>query len=173
MPADIFGIAMGGVSLLEGIFSASDKRDQANLGISQVDKEMKLLRSQRGELEKFHDAKRGMLTDQYGNQVDRVVDKIGDDMSDINFESDRQHAKSGLAKSGTIDRRKRLTSQRRREGYYHERQSMFDEMQDDLLRGDVEREGGLASIDARMGGLDAQRDILKQQADTKFLGIFS
>jgi hypothetical protein len=169
---DPFSIAMTGVSLLEGVFSAGAVRDQANLGISQIDDEMKTLRKQRGELEKFYDAKRGMLTDEYGNQVDRVVDRIDTDMGEINFESDRAEAASGFAKSGTIDRRRRLTSQRRREQYYHERQSMFDTLQTSLLRGDVEREKDIGSVDARIGALDNQRDVLKQQSETKYLGIF-
>jgi len=169
---DPFSMITTGISLFEGIFSAGNVRDQARTGISQIDKEMSQIRNQRKELEKFHDSRRGMLNDEYGHSVERTIDKIDLDLGDMNREADRASAGSGFAKSGTIDNRKRLTSQRRREGYFADRTSLFDKMQNDMLRGDTERDKDLGAMDQRLEGLGNQREVLDQQSNTKFLGIF-
>ncbi len=169
---DPFSIAMFGVSMFEGIFGASDTRDQARLGMENIDKEMGSLRKQKEELGQYYDSRRGMLTDQYGNVVKSVVDKIDFELGEVNREADRAAGASGFAKSGTIENRKRLTSQRRREEYFSTRTSLFDRYQEDLLNQDVQKSKDLGSIDSRMNSLQYERDVLDEQSNSKFLGIF-
>lgn len=169
---DPFSIASFGLSLFEGIASAGGNRDMARAGIESVDKEMNSLRQERKRLEEFHTAKRGMLTDEYGNIVKRAVNEIDTTIGELNQESSRAEGNAGFAYSGTIANRKKLTTQRANESYIHQRQSVFDRFQEDLLNSDVEREDALGSIDTRIGTLKDQRKILEEQSNTKFLGIF-
>jgi len=169
---DPFSIASFGLTLFEGIFSAGGQRDQARAGIDSVDREMIALRQERDRLEEFHTAKRGMLTDEYGNIVKKAVDEIDTTIGDINQETSRQEANAGFAYSGTIANRKKLTTNRSREDYIHQRQTVFDRFQEDLLNSDVERENSLGAVDTRIGTLKDQRKILEEQSNSRFLGIF-
>lgn len=161
-----------GVGLYEGITGSGKRRKQAKEQMKKTQEQMDALGKQRHELENIYNLEGRLLTDQYGNQVGNLRDKIGTRLFDLAQSENSAIAKSGLAYSGSIDSKSQLASQQQRKDFEIGSESLYDRLQKDQLGLTKSRAEDTANLDMRMAELEGQYAEYKQQSKSKFLGLF-
>lgn len=172
MPVNPLTVAMVGLSLFEGITGASSSREMARRGKESVEEQMKLLNRQRRELEQLYAEKGEIVTDVYGNKVTNLLERTGLNLTDISDRFDAVASRSGLAFSGTAERRRDLSERRTTLAYKSDARSLYDKLVSDRMDLDIAKSREFGNIDIQLAGLEGQADIYEAQANQRFLGIF-
>lgn len=167
------GLAVSiGVGLYEGITGSSARRKQAREQMKRTQEQMDALNKQRHELDNIYNLEGRLLTDQYGNQVGNLRDKIGSRLLDLTQSENAAIAKSNLAYSGTIDSKSQMAVGQQRREFAIGAESLYDRLQKDQLGLTKSRAEDTANLDMRMAELEGQYAEYKQQSKSKFMGLF-
>lgn len=172
MPLGVFEAIGIGTSLLEGALGAGAARKAARDTVTSIDKEIAALSDRRGKLRSAFTARRGLVRDQFGNQVHSLLDSVGNSFEDITSQQQSSQAQSGFAFSGSIDSRAQKGRDRITTQFDSQRESLFDNLQSSIVDLDVSEADELGRIDSRISALGSERKVADDQTKKRFLGVF-
>jgi len=91
--------------------NAHDRRRIAFASQKSIIKESALVAKHKSELADIYRTRRGYMTDEYGNKVDSLLNRVNTSLMDVGENNRSMISKSGLSKSGTIDRMTKLSTE--------------------------------------------------------------
>ena len=161
-----------GASLWEGISSAGDQREQANAQKESILREMKLLREQKDQLRSQYGIKRGYVTDQYGNRVETLLDKVSQQMLQTREATRDSVARSGLSYSGTIERKKDISTRALRNVNQIGQKGLHLDFESSMFDIATAETRDIGQLDIQLSQLEGQYKAADAASREKFLGLF-
>ena len=161
------GVALGAVA---GGTAGAERERQAQYAKKSAEQGLTLLAQQEGRLDPTKAAKTAVHLQDYRLGTESVSSETGVAIEDIDRETEQAIQRSGLATSGTV--------QRKKSDLWKRVQSMFGQGRKGLIAklgksmGDVEKwyEGEKSRILAERQKFENQRDLAKEQEDAWYLG---
>jgi len=172
MAFPIVGAVTAGLSLIEGITGAKDARGQARASLASIEKEMNLLTERRAKLKESFNTRKALVRDNFGNQAHSLLDSVGVSLENLQADTQDARRQSGFAFSGTVESGQRRARDRVNRRFQFRNQSLFDQLQGDLVDLQTLETDQLNDIDSRMTQLEGERGVVQQSANQRFLGIF-
>jgi hypothetical protein len=161
-----------GLSLLEGAFSASANREQAELQAESIKREMELLNKQKDELSYMYRVKGENVRDQFGNQMSSLLDRVQSSVLKTEETKRDSVQRSGLQYSGTIERKANIATDSQRRSNVKGQRSLLSGFQSNMLDLTMAQTREVGQIDQRLAGLEGQLKAAETASDEYFLGIF-
>jgi len=161
-----------GLSLWEGIDSASSSREQARYQAESIKREMELLEKQKKELAYMYRLKGERASDQFGNKMGTLLDRVQSNVLQTEEAKRDSVQRSGLQYSGTINRKADTTLDRQRSTNIRGQRSLLSGFKESMLDLTMSETREVGQIDQRLAGLEGQLKAAEAASEEKFLGIF-
>jgi hypothetical protein len=161
-----------GLSLWEGISGAGSSREQAEYMKESIGKEMELLRKQKDELSYMYRVKGENVTDQFGNKMTSLLDKVSNNILKTEETKRDSVSRSGLSYSGTIERKADIATSGQRKTSTGGQRSLLSSFEGNMLDLSMAQTREQGQIDMRLSQLEGQYKAADAASEEKFLGIF-